>query len=736
MSTLEKVQLVQQNFLHAVLENKLPQASSLAAKLPCHLSKEQLLELMTSQFQSRQLDIQARHLKEKQQSFYTIASAGHEANAAVALAFRTTDLTFLHYRSGAFVIQRACAQPQIPIVRDIMLSLVAASADPIAGGRHKVFGSVPLYIPPQTSTIASHLPKAVGTALSLRRAQELQIKRPLADDSVILCSFGDASVNHSTAQGAFNAAAWIAQANYPLPLVFICEDNGYGISVRTPKTWLNQRLAHYPGIHYICADGLDCNATYIAALQAQRIAREQKKPVILHLKMVRLLGHAGSDIETQYRSNADIEHSEAQDPLLHSARIALEQGFLNQQAIIELYQKIAQEVEVIADSVSNSPHLKSAEAVMASLIPEPSQHDLPPQPTQALRQKYFSKLNLKRRHLAQTINLALTDALLRYPNTLIFGEDVAKKGGVYRVTADLVQRFGQRRVFDTLLDEQTILGHAIGLAHNGFLPIPEIQFLAYLHNAEDQLRGEAASLSFFSNGQYTNPMVIRIAGLGYQKGFGGHFHNDNSIAVLRDIPGLIIACPSNAAEAPALLASCLALAEKQRRLVVFLEPIALYMTRDLHQPGDNLWLSDYKEVNKSIALGEIAVHDEGRTLAIISYGNGYYLSRQAAKVLDQQHGIKSRVIDLRWLAPIDEENLLRAVQDCEHILVVDEGRRTGSISEGLCTLLLEQSHPLPNIKRITGEDVFIPLGPAWETVLPSRDSIVQSALAMLEKTNL
>src|SRR5207253_874887 len=122
---------------------------------------------------------------------------------------------------------------------------------------------------------------------------------------------------------------------------------------------------------------------------------------------------------------------------------------------------------------------------------------------------------------------ALTDLMLEHANIVLAGEDIGPKGGVYGVTTKLHTRFGPQRVINTLLDEQSILGLGIGLAHNGFLPMPEIQFLAYLHNAEDQLRGEAATLSFFSNGQYTNPMIVRIAGLGYQKGFGGHFHNDN-----------------------------------------------------------------------------------------------------------------------------------------------------------------------------------------------------------------
>lgn len=144
------------------------------------------------------------------------------------------------------------------------------------------------------------------------------------------------------------------------------------------------------------------------------------------------------------------------------------------------------------------------------------------------------------RHLAIQINQGLHELMAKYPSTLLFGEDVAQKGGVYTVSKGLLKAFGPRRVFNTLLDETMILGMAQGLANLGMLPIPEIQYLAYLHNAADQLRGEACSLQFFSNDQYRNPMLVRIAGLGYQKGFGGHFHNDNSITALRDIPGLVV----------------------------------------------------------------------------------------------------------------------------------------------------------------------------------------------------
>ena len=147
--------------------------------------------------------------------------------------------------------------------------------------------------------------------------------------------------------------------------------------------------------------------------------------------------------------------------------------------------------------------------------------------------------------LAESINRTLAELLAADPSVLVFGEDVGAKGGVYGVTRGLQRMAGADRVFDTLLDEQTILGLALGAGVSGMLPIPEIQYLAYVHNAIDQLRGEAATLSFFSTGQYVNPMVVRIAGYGYQKGFGGHFHNDNALGGLRDLPGVVVASPAS-----------------------------------------------------------------------------------------------------------------------------------------------------------------------------------------------
>lgn len=722
---------VEEQFINALQhETLINTLVSIKGTLP--FSNQILVSLFDSQLKSRLLDLLARELKEKGQAFYTIGSSGHEGNAVFGQVFPHTDLAFLHYRSGAFFIERSKQLKGEGGEYDILLSLMACKEDKISAGRHKVFGSLALNIPPQTSTIASHLPKALGAAISIRRAKELGLPSLLKSDSIILCSFGDASLNHASAQTTFNACGWLSANQCPLPIIFICEDNGMGISVKTPENWVKNSMKDRPGIHYIEVNGLDVAECYQATLKAQSIAREKRQAVFLHMKCVRLMGHAGSDIESQYLSNEAILAQEANDPLLITASYLIKNKLFTSKEIIQTYFKCKKKLEKQADSFLLKPRLKSKEEVMESLIFSDSLSEPRLLPALTERKKMYG---LKYAHLSkpktlqQSINCALHDLMLQYPNTLVFGEDVGLKGGVYRVTADLQYAFGQRRVFDTLLDETTILGSAIGFAHNGFLPIPEIQFLAYFHNAEDQLRGEAATLSFFSNGQYQNPMVIRIPALAYQKGFGGHFHNDNSIAVLRDIPGLIIACPSRGEDAAKMLRECVRLAHQEKRIVVFLEPIALYMTKDLHQAKDNLWLTQYPDLTQHIKIGNIACFGSG-DLLIISYANGYYLSRQAAEVLLTEHHLSIRVIDMRWLAPLPMDALISEVKTAKSVLIVDEGRKTASISEAIMTGLMEALDVLPKMARLTGEDTFIPLGDAWETVLPSKTAIINKLLTM------
>ena len=745
---VNRAEIVDQNFQDAVREmTPQPRQDILysSVKSNSRLNARLAMEIFESMAASRHLDLCARALRGRNEGFYTLGSTGHEGAAAVAAALRPTDTAFLHYRSGGFFMQRGRQVPGVTPIFDVLLGMVASRDEPIAGGRHKVFGSVPLNIPPQTSTIASHLPKALGAAIALARANRLGLPVPIPRASIIACSFGDASANHSTACGALNSAALASHQNLPCPLLFICEDNGIGISVRTPQGWIGTRFSAMAGIRYFSADGLDIADTYDAATQAVEFVRARRRPALLHLRLVRLLGHAGSDVEQSYRSPDEIAATEACDPLLGAARLLIEGGWLQPEDALAIYEETRTRVAALAEEAIQRARLTTAEEVMAPLAPFSAEavqteaaRAIPTDPRAAFHDRLPEAEGP--RHLAWLLNRALGDLLVKYPEMLIFGEDVARKGGVYHVTADLEKKASVGRVFNTPLDETTILGLAIGAGHLGFLPVPEIQYLAYLHNAIDQLRGEACSLQFFSNDQVRNPMVVRIAGLAYQKGFGGHFHNDNSVGALLEMPGLLVAAPSNGEDAVGLLRTLIASARVSGRVSVFIEPIALYMTRDLHEARDGKWMFTYPPADASVPVGrarvwtpegEPAVEGAPSDLTIASYSNGLWMSLRVAKRVADETGARVRVVDIRWLKPLPLDDLEAESRLSGRLLVADECRENAGIADRVLAAMYGR---IPGLRAaaVVGLDTYIPLGDAANLVLIQEADIDAAARRLLE----
>lgn len=771
-----RVEVVEAN-LDRYLAAAPPAPSALDADAPLRpgstLTAQRAVELFEDQYTSRMLDVVARELKKEGKSYYTISSAGHEANAVVGALLRVDDPCFLHYRSGGLMMARARRASQVrrgaeyaglvglggderdPLgespMFDTLLGLCASSDDPVSGGRHKVWGSRRLWVPPQTSTIASHLPKAVGAAFTLSRARRMGIELPISHDAIVCCTFGDASASHATALAGINSARYAFRGGRPTPILFVCEDNRIGISVNTPSGWIKDRFSTMEDMAYFHAVG-SLAEIWDAADQAIRHCRTHRGPVFLQLDTQRLFGHAGSDVEAAYRTWQEIAAIEAEDPLLAFARQLVESGAATPTELAALVAHTRDRVRAAAREAKTRPQLETRAEVVAPLAPydeAKTRADLErPIDADKRRATWGKELpeettSATRRTLAAHLNAALTDEFLRRPETIVFGEDVGKKGGVYGLTAKLQSRFGHARVFDTLLDETTILGVAQGAAHIGLLPIPEIQYLAYVHNAVDQLRGEAASLAFFSNGQYTNPMVVRIAGLAYQKGFGGHFHNDNSIGGLRDIPGLMIVTPSNGRDAAKLLRGATALAKANGRVVVFLEPIALYHERDLYAPGDELMLTDYPPLSEGALLpGEVGLYepwhtdaevepsDEEVDLLIVSYANGLRLARGAAKDLAAA-GKRVRVLDVRYLVPLPFDALRAEAAKAKAVLVADECRETGGGIADAVVAHLAKTGCSARLGAVESADSFIPLGPAADLVLLSRTDIVQAASALL-----
>ncbi|WP_300614776.1 thiamine pyrophosphate-dependent enzyme [Dokdonella sp.] len=702
-------------------------------------SARDFLDLFESQLVSRHLDLMARVLRVKNKVFYTIGSSGHEGNAMVARLTRHTDPAFLHYRSGGFMAERFRKLPGMDPIMDSALSFAASAEDPASGGRHKVWGSKPLWVLPQTSTIASHLPKALGTAVAIEQARRIGHALPVPDDSIAICSFGDASSNHATAQTAFNAAAWTAYQKLPAPVLFVCEDNGIGISVKTPNDWIHANFSGRRDLDYFYADGLDLAEGYEQVARAVHHVRTTRRPTFLHLRTTRIMGHAGTDFEIEWRSVEELMAVESTDPLLRSAAIGLESGLYTKDSLLAKYEDVRGKCFAAAEEADRRPKIETLAHVIEPLAP----YSPGKVAAEAVRADYADKRlavfgsedklpeKLPPRHLAIQINNALHDLLAKYPETLLFGEDVAQKGGVYTLTKGLHKAFKNARVFNTLLDETMILGLAQGYANMGMLPIPEIQYLAYFHNACDQIRGEAASLQFFSNNQYRNPMVVRIAGLGYQRGFGGHFHNDNSIAALRDIPGIVVGCPSRGDDAAMMLRTLAALAKVDGRVTIFLEPIALYMTKDLYEAGDGLWSTAYPAPDQAMPLGEGRVYEEGADdLVIFTYGNGVPMSLRAAREIEKRLGWKVRTVDLRWLVPLNESFIAAQAKSAKRIVVVDEGRHSAGVGEGVITAIVEGGCGATPLRRVVGADTYTPLAGAAFLVLPGDADIVAAAVSL------
>ena len=653
------------------------------------LTVGQCLAVFDAQLGSRHLDLAARWLRSQGKGYYTIGSSGHEGNAAVAAALRPTDPALLHYRSGGFFLARAAQVGGRDPLRDVLLGLVAATEEPIAGGRHKVFGRHDLNIIPQTSTIASHLPRAIGVAFSVARGRKLGVACPWPDDAITVCSFGDASVNHSTAVGAINAALHSAYQGVPMPLLFVCEDNGIGISVKTPRGWIEHAYGNRDGLRVFRRRRLRRGG------DVRRCGRRRLLGACPPSPCVPASADGAADGTRRFRLRAGLSPARRDSRRLRPGSGAVHRESVDRcrctdpGEVLDRYEAKRTNVIELAGEVGELPQLDSAEAVMKPLQDglEEAVAASPASLAAAVRSgEPDAPLTL-----ALAINRALHDILDRYPEAMIFGEDVARKGGVYGVTRGLHGKTSSARVFDTLLDEQSILGLALGAGVSGLLPIPEIQYLAYLHNAADQIRGEGATLQFFSNRQYRNPMVVRVAGYGYQKGFGGHFHNDNSIAAIRDIPGVVIASPARPDDAAAMLHTCAAAAEAGGLRCACSSNRSRSTTRAICTRTATTagWRPIRRPGCRSAGRAPTAT---GTDLTILTFGNGLRMSLRVARRLESL-GISARVVDLRWLAPLPVEDMIREAGATGRVLIVDETRATGGVGEGVLAALLDTATP-------------------------------------------
>ncbi len=715
------------------------------------LTGAQALQIFEAQLTSRHLDLAARWLHSFDAGFFTAGSAGHEGNAAVAAALRPDDPALLHYRSGGFYCARAAQVGGTDPIRDVLRGLIASAKDPVTGGRQRVLGNPLLHIVPTPGApTGSHLPRAVGMAYAVGRGRPLEIAGEGHDwphDAVVVCSFGDAAANRAAATAAFNAAGWLDRGGQRLPVLFVCEDNSDEPGAPAQDGWVADTLRFRPGLHYVAADGCDLTASYDAAARAVAWVRRYRRPAVLHLSMIRLMAPAGAEAR---RPEAELAAMISRDPVVASAALLVETGLATAEELLARYDEIGWQVRRVAEDVLAEPRLESVAEVTASIAPR--------HPAKVARAVTEAGDRVRADGsdrakvlgdplpedagpltLAQTINAALTDGLLAYPQMIVFGDHGAGggQGAVSRhgVTGGLRDRFGATRVFDTVPDETSIVGLGLGAGLAGMLPVPEIGYLSYLHGAGGQLRGDAATMQFLSQGAYRNPMVLRVAGLAHQPGYQGHVRNDNALAALRDVPGLVVAVPARAEDAAPLLRTCLASAVVDGSVCVIVEPVALYHARDLHTEGDGWWLSGYAPPADWGAvhapIGRARVYPEGSAddLTIITFGNGVRLSLRVARRLAGE-GVGTRVVDLRWLSPMPVADIIRESSATGRVLVVDETRRSGGVGEGVLAILVDGGY-VGAARRVAAVDSFVPMGPAAEQVMISEEQIARGARSLL-----
>ncbi|GGK19629.1 MFS transporter [Pilimelia terevasa] len=709
------------------------------------LSGAAALEIFDAQLTARHLDLAGRWLRSFGAGYQGIPGAGHESTAAVAYALRPTDPALLHHRSAAFYCVRAAQHGVADPATALLRSAVGSAADPGSGGRHRSYGDATLHTVPTTGRHAGHLPRAVGVAYAIDQgALDPGAPGPWPADAIAVASFGDGAVEYADLLTATALAGWLSHGDGQLPLLLVCEDNGLSGGVRGRPGRVEAVLRGRPGLRYLGADGGDLVGAYETALDAAAWVRRERRPAVLHLRTVRLLGHDVGDAERSYRPAAELAADAENDPLLGTAALLVDAGLRTTAQVAARYDEIGWQVRQRAEQVIAEAKHDDPADLTAPIAPR-----RPARVARAVAEAAAAAATPARSAafggalpedgppltLAGALTAALTDVLLSHPRAVLFGPDVANRGGDHRVTAGLRRRFGPQRVFDTPADESAVVGLGLGAGLGGVLPLCELPELASLRRADEQLRGQAATLGFLSAGALRNPLVLRVPGLGYDPRGQGLPADDHALAALRDAPGLVVGVPARAADAAGMLRACATSAAVDGSVCVLVEPTALYHATDLHADGDGAWTDPYpppqRWADAHVPIGRARTYEvgSGADLTVLTFGNGVRLSLRAAHALAAD-GVGSRVVDLRWLNPLPVADLAREAAATGRVLIVDETRRSGGVGEGVIAALLDAGF-VGAARRVAAADSFIPVGPAAQCVLVGEDAIREGADALL-----
>jgi 2-oxoisovalerate dehydrogenase E1 component len=687
------------------------------------LEKADLVEFYRVMFLSRRIDDREIQLKRQNKIFFQISGAGHEAIlvAAAKVLRPAYDWFYTYYRDRALCLGLGMTPTEQ------FLSAVGAADDPNSGGRQMPshWGHKDLNIVSASSPTGTQFLQAVGCAEAwLRLSQMPEATRPdvsFQGDEVVLVTTGDGT----TSEGEFWEALSSA-CNLKLPVIFLVEDNGYAISVpvevNTPGGSISKLVTGFPGLYIQEVDGCDPIASYDTMMRAAEYCRSRKGPAMVHAKVIRPYSHSLSDDEVQYRSTSERDADAARDPLVTYPKYLVEQGIATESELELIRQQVEEEVQVSAEVALASPQPGTDTiynyVYSPDVDPTSEQFDTEDDP----------RFTGEPTTMVDLLNGCMRDEMTRDARILLFGEDVADatrddcltqvkgKGGVFKVTWGLQRQFGGNRVYNSPLAEANIIGRAIGLATRGLKPVVEIQFFDYIWPAFMQLRNELALMRWRSNNYFSSPVVVRVTYGGYLKG-GAVYHSQTGASLFTSIPGLRVVCPSTALDANGLLRTAIRCEDP----VIFLEHKHLYRQtyNKAPNPGPNFM----------IPFGKARVAREGTDLTVITYGAVVQRALQAAKEVEERHGLSVEVIDLRTLSPVDWDTVFTSVKKTSRVLVAYEDSLSwGYGAEISARIASDCFHWLDApVARIAATDTFVAYAPELEDViLPQVESIARA----------
>ncbi|HXZ79350.1 MAG TPA: dehydrogenase E1 component subunit alpha/beta [Terriglobales bacterium] len=707
------------------------------------LTPEQLIKAYRLMYTSRRLDDREILLKRQQRIFFQISGAGHEAlMMAAGLVLKPAyDWFYPYYRDRTLCLALGVTP------YDMLCQALGNAEDPASGGRQMPshWGSKRLNIVTQSSPTGTQFLQAVGCAEAgryfnqhpkaaakvagdYREFKEVRFEA----DEIVYCSMGDGATSEGEFWEAMNTAA-----NRKLPVLFVCEDNEYAISVpvevQTAGANISHLVANFPNFTFAEVDGCNLLESYGALKRAAEYVRSGRGPAFVHGHVVRPYSHSLSDDERLYRPEKERQDEAERDPIQSMQMFLLREGILDEGTITALEKEVDEEVQEATDRalVTPLPPKDSVKRFVYSPDLDPCSRQFETQPV--FPEPKPGKAPVEKT-MADLINACLKDEMKRDERVVIFGEDVADcsreqylaeksvkgKGGVFKLTSGLQCDFGSDRVFNSPLAEANIVGRAIGMGTRGLKPVVEIQFFDYIWPAMHQLRNEMPLIRWRSNNAFFCPMVVRVAIGGYLTG-GGIYHSQSGENIFTHIPGMRVVFPSNALDANGLLRTAIRCDDP----VMFLEHKRLYR--------ETFGRAPYPGPDYLIPFGKARVVQPGADMTVVTYGAIVPRALQATQRLEREQGVKVELIDLRTLNPYDWEAIATSVHKTNRVIVAYEDTKSwgygAEIAARIASDLFDELDA--PVRRVAALDTFVAYQPALEDViLPQVDDLYQAMLEM------